>query len=208
MITLVLHKDMETISLWTSDPLIHYVECPIIPRGMSFHHGSQLFAPRLHTPSTSWFCLAIHSLPSILSSRIYRVLGHSIFPGCPSKFSLHPSSCSTPLEVDISGLHKLAYWHLVSSWFQPVGGISRRSELGGKEKLELFFPKCCNKGPMTWLSSLPAEQKFGSSFVLLLKAKFKDTENRLVVSNLGGEENDEWLLIDMGVWWVIKMFLN
>lgn len=50
----------------------------------------------------------------------------TIFPVCPSKFSLHPSSCSTPLEVDISGLHKLGYWHLISSWFQPVGGISRR----------------------------------------------------------------------------------
>lgn len=110
-------RTLKTILVWTSDPLIPLCWLdPLSPGACRFTVESQLLAPGLHTPSTFQFCRAIHSLPSIFS-RIYRALGHSLFPVCPSS-----------LWRLVSGLHKLGFIdQLISSRFQPIGGTSRRS---------------------------------------------------------------------------------
>ena len=136
-------RTLKTILVWTSDPLIPLCwRDPLSPGACPFTMDSQLLAPGLHTPSTFQFCLAIHSLPSIFS-RIYRALGHSLFPVCPSS-----------LWRLVNGLHKLGFIdQLISSRFQPIGGTSRRSELGRKESWNIYS-----------ITSLPAEQKFARGF--------------------------------------------
>lgn len=152
MINLLLHKDIEnnlTVNFRPLDSVM--LNRPIIPRGFFFSPWSSSSLYQDCTLLTFQFCLSVHSLPSIFSSRIYRAFGHSVFPSIPLQIPSPPFI----LLYASGGWHQWTaqmrlYWHLASSLFQPMGGTSPRSELGGREKLEYLFHQLPHSWAEIW----------------------------------------------------------
>lgn len=139
-INLLLHKDIEnslTVNFRPLDSVM--LNRPIIPRGFFFSPWSPSSLYQDYTLLTFQFYLSVHPLPSIFSSRIYRTFRHSVFPLCPSRFPLHPSSCSMPLDAASMDCTNEA---LLTSDFQFISANRRYQQeirVGRKREVGIFI---------------------------------------------------------------------